>query len=66
MRLLKFNSVYFGLCYDMYGLHRLISLLDPGSGMWWFKYILPMGSGTIRRFGLVGIGVALSEECVSV
>jgi hypothetical protein len=30
--------------------------------LWWFEYAWPMGNGTIRRCGLVGIGVALLEE----
>ena len=30
--------------------------------MWWFEYAWPMGSGTVRRRGLVGIGVDLLEE----
>ena len=30
--------------------------------VWWFEYACPMGSGTVRRYGLVGVGVALLEE----
>lgn len=29
---------------------------------WWFEYAWPMGSRTIRRHGLAGVGVALWEE----
>ena len=32
--------------------------------LWWFEYAWPMGSGTIRRRGLVGVGVVcLKEMC---
>jgi hypothetical protein len=27
--------------------------------LWWFEYAWPIGSGTIKQYGLVGIGVAL-------
>jgi hypothetical protein len=30
--------------------------------LWWFKYAWPIESDTIRRCGLVGIGVALLKE----
>jgi hypothetical protein len=30
--------------------------------MWWFEYPWPLGSDTIRRYGLVGIGEALLEK----
>jgi hypothetical protein len=30
--------------------------------LWWFEYAWPMGSGTLRRCGLVGVGLALLEE----
>jgi hypothetical protein len=30
--------------------------------MWWFEYAWSMGSGTIRKCGLAGIGVALLEK----
>jgi hypothetical protein len=30
--------------------------------VWWFEYGWPVGSGTIRRCGLIGGGVALLEE----
>ena len=30
--------------------------------LWWFRYAWPMGSGTVRRYGLVGGGLALLEE----
>jgi hypothetical protein len=32
------------------------------SMLWWFKYAWPMRNGTIRRCGLVSLGVALLEE----
>jgi hypothetical protein len=35
---------------------------NKGGSLWWFEYALPMGSGNIRRCGLVGGGVALLEE----
>jgi hypothetical protein len=31
-------------------------------GLWWFEYTWPYGSGTTRRYDLVGVGVALLEE----
>ena len=34
--------------------------------MWWLEYAWLMGSGTIRRYGLVGIVVPLLEEGVTV
>jgi hypothetical protein len=37
----------------------LTSLWMSGSGMWWFEYVWPLGSGTIRRCGLVGGSVSL-------
>jgi hypothetical protein len=30
--------------------------------VWWFEYAWPMRSDTIKRCGIVGIGVALLEE----
>jgi hypothetical protein len=30
--------------------------------MWWFEYIWSMGSDTTRRYGLIGVYVALLEE----
>ena len=30
--------------------------------MWWIECAWPMGTGTIRRYGLVGIGVVLLEK----
>jgi hypothetical protein len=32
------------------------------SSAWWFEYAWPMGSGTLKRYGLVRIGMALLEE----
>ena len=29
--------------------------------LWWVEYAWPMGSDTIRRHGLVGVGVVLLE-----
>jgi hypothetical protein len=30
--------------------------------VWWFEFVWPMGSDTIRRCGLVGTGVAFLAE----
>ena len=30
--------------------------------LWWFEYAWPLGSGTIKRYGLAGIGAALLKE----
>ena len=30
--------------------------------MWWFEYAWPMGSGTIRKCSIVGVGLGLLEE----
>jgi hypothetical protein len=53
---LAFGSPH--LYYDYLGskVHKLCCLL------WWFKYSWPTGSDTIKRYVLVGIGVALLEE----
>ena len=40
----------------------MASLWGPGSGMWWFKYVSSMVNAMVRRYGLVGIRVALWEE----
>jgi hypothetical protein len=34
----------------------------PGHHLRWVQYAWPIGSGTIRRCGLVEVGVALLEE----
>lgn len=31
----------------------------------WFKYVWPMGSSTIWRCALAGVGMALREDCAS-
>ena len=33
--------------------------------MWWFEYAWPI-SGTIRRYGLVEVGVTFWKKCVTV
>jgi hypothetical protein len=30
--------------------------------VWWFEHAWPNGSGTIRRYGFVGVGMTLLEE----
>jgi hypothetical protein len=35
-----------------------IFLITERGTVWWFEYVCPMGSGTIGRCGLVGVGVA--------
>ena len=34
--------------------------------VWWFENTWLMGNGTIRRCGLIGVGVALLEKFVTV
>jgi len=35
---------------------------EPRGYVWWFEYAWPAGSGTIRRYGFVGLGVVLLKE----
>jgi hypothetical protein len=37
-------------------------LKEPRGCVWWFECAWPTGSGTIRSYGFVGVGVALLEE----
>lgn len=42
-----------------------LTQLDPlavAFPMGWFEYAWPRGSGTVRKCGLVGVGVPLLEE----
>ena len=43
-------------------LWRMSCTANVEQRLWWFEYAWPMGSGIIRRCGLVEIGVALLEE----
>ena len=46
------------LYYDM-----ATSLWRPGSGKWWFeRKWSPKGSDTIRKYGLVDVGVAMLQK----
>ena len=36
--------------------------MEAVSGMWLFEYAIPIGSGTVKSFGLTGGGIASLEE----
>ena len=43
-------------------MERVLKDLSSGGQLWWFEYAWPMESDTIRRCGLIGIGMALLKE----
>jgi hypothetical protein len=49
-----FHVLFYFLFFNFY--------LESGWMMWWSEDAWPMGSGTIRKCGNVGVGVALLED----
>lgn len=52
--MIKYPETY---SFSLYSFGRLLEMLDMS--VWWFGYLFNLRSGTIRRYCLVGIIVAL-------